>query len=219
MSLLINISPVCSHYSIVYMCYNKKTQNRPFKLAPVLLNFHKVSKEQSHIHSSASARKSMWPFACTYVCKNGYSKWGQGKKALEFPYELGNPGSDWRRKQETCEFAWEVEVRNLPQKAKNMEGAFAYNLSEFVYAGAGNVRYKGQKHVQVWWSQEHACHNCTKVIYNQQRENMESIKHIANFGCVKKKGHQSLSNSNMDDLSLRDDQKHLWYIVRHFSLW
>lgn len=77
--------------------------------------------------------------------QNGYSKRGQGKKALEFPYELGNPGPDWRRKQETRGFAWEVEARDPPHRAQITEGAFAYDLSEFVYAGAGNVRYKGPK--------------------------------------------------------------------------
>lgn len=83
-----------------------------------------------------------------------YAKWifkaRPGKKALEFPYELDNPGSDWRRKQEMRGFAWEVAARDPPQKPGTMEDAFAYDLGEFVYAGAGNVRYIGQKHIQAF---------------------------------------------------------------------
>lgn len=73
-----------------------------FKLAPVLFHFHKVSKEQYHIHGSALSEE-IYATICLYLCmQKRIFKARPGKKALEFPYELDNPGPVWRRKQENA---------------------------------------------------------------------------------------------------------------------
>lgn len=116
----------------------------------------------------------MPPFACTYVCKLDIQSEAGKTRHLDFHTNSITP------------------VQTAGGSRKCTEGAFAYNLGEFVYAGAGNVRFMGQIHIQAFELSMQAV-TVQKSFTITIGDIWKVMKHITNFACVKK-GHRSQSN-------------------------